>query len=385
MTDTLQSRVVVLAPLGRDAELICSFLKRLGIASTHAKDRKRAIEAVEQGAAAAVLTEEALTAETIARWRSYLVRQPAWSDLPFIVLTPNGERSATDTRLQRIRDSLGNVTFLERPVRMESLSSAIRSCLRARERQYELRDFIEQQRAAEEALRKSEKLAVAGRLAATIAHEINNPLSAVMNLVYLVTQSKDLETCRLFAQQAQDELQRVSDIVNQTLRFHRVPTSPEETEIGGVLDSVLALFRSRFQSQNIGIVREFGHGEKVVCSPGEIRQVFINLIGNALDAMPHQGCLILRARSRHNPRDRRKGLLISVGDRGSGIPKHVRHRLMQPFFTTKGSTGTGLGLWITRDIIHRHRGSLRVRSRTIPPTGSVFSVWLPQEGIPAVA
>ncbi len=381
MDPILANRVVVIAPVGRDAELICSFLKRLEISAVHATSAEEAVAKVSKGAAAAIIAEEALGSSALPVWRTYLRNQPAWSDLPFIVLTPRSiERDPRSKVQQAIRENLGNVTLLERPVRMESLSSAIHACLRARHRQYQLRDYIEQQRAAEEALRKTEKRAVAGRLAATIAHEINNPLSAVMNLVYLISTSKDVSSCHQFAQQAQDELQRVSDIVGQTLRFHRVPASPVETELSGLLDSVLSLFRARIQTQKISLSKQFSEERKVVCSPGEIRQVFINLIGNALDAMGAGGCLVLRVRPKRDPRDEREGVLISVGDRGPGIPRASRHRLFQPFYTTKGSTGTGLGLWITKDIVHRHLGHLWLRSRTTQPSGTVFSIWLPADG-----
>jgi signal transduction histidine kinase len=356
---------------------MCSFLERLGIHATHAPTADRAILLVQQGAAAAILTEESFTADAIESWRNYLKKQPAWSDLPLLVLTPSGGREGGFEPQSVIRDALGNVALLERPVRMESLSSAVQTCLRARQRQYQLRDYIEQQRKAEEALRKTEKLAVAGRLAASIAHEINNPLSSVTNLIYLICTSNDFDQCRAYATLAQEELQRVSDIVNQTLRFHRVPTSPELTDLVTVVDSVLSLFKARLQTQRVTLCKEYTGEEKIICSPGEIRQVLINLIGNALDAMPNSGKLVVRLGKVRHPRTGEEGLGLSLADTGVGIPAEARRRLCQPFFTTKGSTGTGLGLWITKDIIQRHQGIMRFRSRVGARSGTVFWIWLP--------
>ena len=370
-------RVIVVAPVGRDAQLMCSFLERLGIETTRTSTAEGAVHLVYQGAAAAILTEEAFTREAIEAWRAYLRKQPAWSDLPFIVLTPSGEREGRGNGQSIIRETLGNVSLLERPVRMESLSSAVQTCIRARQRQYQLRDYIDQQRAAEEALRKTEKLAVAGRLAASIAHEINNPLSAVTNLIYLICTTRDMDRCQAYAEQAQDELQRVSDIVNQTLRFHRVPTSPVETDVTGLVDSVLSLFKARIHTQRVSLFKSADGEHKIVCSPGEIRQVLINLIGNALDAMPNSGRLFLKLQEFPHPRTDQRGLRLTLADTGNGIPASARHRLFQPFFTTKGSLGTGLGLWITKDIINRHQGFLRFRSKTRKPSGTVFWIWLP--------
>lgn len=377
MDRSREHRVVVVAPLGRDAQLICSFLEHLGIEAIRTSTAERAVHLVREGAAVAILTEEAFDRNAIEAWRSYLRKQPAWSDLPFVVLTPSGEREGRNNGQGVIRETLGNVSLLERPVRMESFSSAVQTCIRARVRQYQLRDYIEQQRAAEEALRKTEKLAVAGRLAASIAHEINNPLSAVTNLIFLISTSKDLERCKAYAEQAQEELQRVSDIVNQTLRFHRVPTSPVEIDLTSLIESVLSLFKARIQTQRVLLCKQFTGEHKIVCSPGEIRQVLINLIGNALDAMPESGKLVLKLSDFHHPITGQAGMRLTLADTGTGIPASARHRLFQPFFTTKGSLGTGLGLWITKDIVHRHQGFLRFRSRTAKPTGTVFWIWLP--------
>ena len=370
-------KVIVCAPLGRDAELMSDFLIRNGIDARAFRACSAAVESAREHADAAIITEEALDEASISEWVRFLRDQAKWSDFPVIVLTAQ-EFEVAPGRAGRIMEPLGNVTLLERPVRMNNLLSTVRSALRARSRQYQIRDHIQQQTAAEEALRKSEKLAVAGRLAASIAHEINNPLAAITNLVYLMSNTENLEVVRAYGKIAQQELERVSEIVNQTLRFHRSPAEPAPTSLANLVDSAVALFKARLRSQQVNVIADYRTHDLVHCSEGEIRQAIINLLGNALDATNgHGGDIRVRIKALPHPRDERPGVCVSVADRGKGIPPEDRPRLFQPFFTTKGTTGTGLGLWLTRDIIQRHNGDVWVRSRTSQPSGTVFSFWLP--------
>jgi signal transduction histidine kinase len=356
---------------------MADFLERAGINAHPFRACAGAVDFARFGADLAIIAEEALDESSVARWVMFLREQPKWSDFPIIVLTASEYESMVG-RTARILEPLGNVTLLERPVRMNTLLSAVRSSLRARVRQYQIRDHIRQQSTAEEALRKSEKLAVAGRLAASIAHEINNPLAAITNLVYLMTTTENIEVVRAYGKIAQQELERVADIVNQTLRFHRTPTEPAPTSLATLVDTAVALFRARLRSQRVNVVTDYRTTDLVHCSEGEIRQAIINLLGNALDATNGSGGDIrIRIKSVTHPRDRRAGVSVTVADHGKGILSDDRTRLFQPFFTTKGTTGTGLGLWLTKDIIQRHEGDLWVRSRTDEPSGTVFSFWLP--------
>ena len=356
---------------------MAEFLSRHGIEAQSFRACSAALEMARRGGDAAIITEEALDEAAIAGWVQFLREQPQWSDFPIIVLITHDSDSGP-ARTARIMEPLGNVTLLERPVRMNTLLSAVRSASRARSRQYQIRDHIQQQIVAEEALRKSEKLAVAGRLAASIAHEINNPLAAVTNLVYLMSKTENLEIVRAYGQIAQQELERVAEIVNQTLRFHRAPAEPAPTSLPNLVDSAVSLFKARLRSQQVNVIADYRTQDLVHCSEGEIRQAIINLLGNALDAISGSaGEIRIRIKAVAHPRHGQPGVSVSVADRGRGIPLEFRPRLFQPFFTTKGTTGTGLGLWLTKDIIQRHNGKLWVKSRTGLASGTVFSFWLP--------
>jgi PAS domain S-box-containing protein len=241
-------------------------------------------------------------------------------------------------------------------------------------------DTTEQKR-GEETLRRTEKLAATGRLAASIAHEINNPLEAVTNLLYLIRQ-EDLspETAR-FAELAQQEVTRVSEITQQTLRFYRQSTLPAVSNVSELLDSVLTLHLGRLQTLQVDLQRDYEADLPLFCFAGELRQLFANLIGNALDAMtPDGGRLIVRAHSSHQ--NGVAGIRVSVADTGCGISEDARRHIFEPFFTTKEATGTGLGLWVSEQIVRKHHGSVRVRSRsTGATTGTVFSIFFPATGV----
>jgi PAS domain S-box-containing protein len=242
-------------------------------------------------------------------------------------------------------------------------------------------DTTEQKR-GEEALRRTEKLAAAGRLAASIAHEINNPLEAVMNLLYLIRQDRLSPQTSRFADLAQQEVARVSEITQQALRFYRQSTLPTRSNVRELLESVLRLHLGRLQTLQVELIREYESDLPLFCFAGELRQLFANLVGNALDAMtPGGGRLIVRARMVHQPGG--AGIRVSVADTGSGIQPDAMHHIFEPFFTTKESTGTGLGLWVSDQIIRKHNGTVRVRSRAagFSPNGvrpgTVFTVFFP--------
>jgi signal transduction histidine kinase len=259
-------------------------------------------------------------------------------------------------------------------MRKEMLLSAVQVAFNSRMKQLEVRDALARQFQTEELLRNTEKLAVAGQLAATMAHEVNNPLEALTNLLYLVEHSNTTEDARSLGRLAGQELARISEIVNQTLRFHRAPGKPAFTDVGELANNAVALFRDKMRRHNISVKIEV-QKTYAFCSAGEIRQALVNLIGNAFDATPEGGNL--RVRVSHCLRQDFHYARLTVADTGCGIPSEIRKNLFAQFFTTKGSRGTGLGLWLTRDIVLRSGGRLRYRSRTESPSGTVFTIYLP--------
>ncbi len=238
------------------------------------------------------------------------------------------------------------------------------------------------QKKSEEVLRRTEKLAVAGRLAASIAHEINNPLEAITNCLYLIEQFPLADEPRSFLELAQKELNRVAQITVQTLRFYRRSSRPTRTDIHELLNTVLTLLDSRLRRQHIEVRRDLRAIPLVMAHEGEIRQVLANLIGNAIDAVGEGGTITLRKVPSHDWKTGRPGIRISIADNGTGISPEALRRIFEPFFSTKGITGTGLGLWVSHEIIERHHGLIRVRSRQATPDrrgSTVFTLFLPIE------
>lgn len=238
-----------------------------------------------------------------------------------------------------------------------------------------------ERKAAEESLRRSEKLATAGRLAATIAHEINNPLEAITNLLYIVRGNPLLdEKARQHLEMADHELSHLSQLAKQSLGFYRDTSTPVQVDLKQLMDDVLTLYRRRLEAMNIDVEKRYADDDVVVAArPGELRQVLFNLMVNAIDAMRENGRLSVRLRptlAGTNPG--RPGVRITVADNGCGVGKEHMSRLFEPFYTTKKDIGTGLGLWISREIISKYGGSIRVRSSTAGARhGTVFVVYIP--------
>ena len=234
---------------------------------------------------------------------------------------------------------------------------------------------------AEDALRKSEKLAAAGRLAATIAHEINNPLEAVTNLLYLLRlNDKWDDNARSYVGQAEHELARIAHVARQTLGFYRDTTSPHLMNLPKIVNEVLSLYLPRIQAKHINLSREFDETVQITGLAGEIRQVISNLVANAIDALPVQGALRIRVHhAKELTNSGRPGGKIVIADTGSGISPAHRKKLFEPFYTTKQDVGTGLGLWVSREIVKKHGGNITLRSSVTPGhSGTVFSIFLPE-------
>jgi PAS domain S-box-containing protein len=238
---------------------------------------------------------------------------------------------------------------------------------------------------AEEALRRNEKLATAGRLAATIAHEINNPLEAIGNLLYLAR--RDKRKADEYLTMAERELGRVADIAQQALGLVRDPTSVAPVDIGAIVDEVLNLHSRQLRSREIEVRTRYDRTAQVNGFSGELRQVFSNIIGNALEALPQRGTLRIRVQDWQEATDRRRpGVRITIADNGSGISTESLTHIFEPFFTTKKDTGTGLGLWLTYSIVQNHGGWIRVRSRADHGrSGTIFSIFLPTGAQPSIA
>ncbi len=242
-----------------------------------------------------------------------------------------------------------------------------------------LRDITEQ-RQSERTLQSTEKLASIGRIAATVAHEIHNPLDALGNLLYLIEHSQDLsDSNKTYVRLAREELERVTSISEQMLTFSRETRQPVEVNLAEVMENVLTLYAARIRRMGVVVVRNFSASGNVTVFPGEMRQVFSNLIGNALDAMNGPGKLVLRIdQSRQWGGNMGQSVRVMVCDTGPGVPLEVRDKLMEPFVTSKGEKGTGLGLWVCRGIVEKYHGYLRYRTSTTPGrSGTCFSVVLP--------
>src|SRR5579862_4971396 len=240
---------------------------------------------------------------------------------------------------------------------------------------------VTQRRQTEQILRSSERLTLAGRLSATIAHEIRNPLDTVSNVVYLLQRDNPSPTQAQYLSMAADEVARIAQITSQLLTFHRESRSPVPVSLTEVLESVLVLFAPQIKQNRIDVVARFETDKSVRGYPGELRQVFSNLVGNALEAIARGGRLVLHARESSLLSDPgTKGVRVTVLDTGAGIPAGVRKNLFAPFYTTKGEKGTGLGLWISRGIVEKHEGTIHFISRTRNgSSGTAFSVFLPFE------
>jgi PAS domain S-box-containing protein len=216
---------------------------------------------------------------------------------------------------------------------------------------------VTHQREVDAALRNAEKLATTGRFAATIAHEINNPLEAIMNLLFLLNRDSGLSSeGRGYLSLAEQELSRVAAVARQTLAFYKDNTSPAPVNIPNLLDEILTFYGRRIEARNIHVVRNYRNHSQFVGSAGEIRQVFSNLILNAIDALPPDGELTLNVSD--DDKDGRPAVRVEVEDNGSGIQQEHLSKIFEPFFTTKKDVGTGLGLWSAKNLVEKHEGQL---------------------------
>jgi PAS domain S-box-containing protein len=270
----------------------------------------------------------------------------------------NGDRIDVSLSVSPIRDEQGNIIGAAKIAR-----------------------DITQQRKMEAALHISERLASVGRLAATVAHEINNPLQAVTNFIYLARQQADLpEKIKHYLNQANRELGRVAHLAQQTLGFYRDNAEASPVDIRNLIDDVLTIYERKFKYKELNIVRQLEPGLIIDTLQGEFKQILSNLVANAIDASEAGGKIIIRARASRLFPSCSQGIRITIADTGVGISREDKSRVFAPFFTSKKAVGTGLGLWITSDLVAKRGGHIRFRSRDSKPSGTVMSIYLPVSG-----
>jgi PAS domain S-box-containing protein len=497
--------VRIIAPTGRDAELITNVLQHNKVSAEPSSfDRLRLDHSAKDPIGPLLIAEEALHTADVGRLGTFLSTQPSWSDVPILILTGTGRETLQNSLLHREHSALGSPVLLERPIRTATLVSSVKAAVRARNRQYQVRDVVaelqeeretleamldnlpvgvilakasgeilrgnrrleevlrhpllksadieehgewvafradgtrvkgaefplpramkaghslpaeeylyqrgdgtkawvslaaspimnaqgevtggvvsvsdvDQQRRSEAALIQNEKLAAVGRLAASISHEINNPLEAVTNLLYLARHTEKLpEEVDAFLESADRELTRVSQIVSHTLRFHRQSTRPRAISAKELLEPTLGLYATRLLNAGIHLEQRERSSQLATCLEGEIRQVLNNLVGNAIDAMKTGGRLLIRTADSHHWQDGVPGVRITIADTGHGMSRDVAQRVFEAFYTTKGINGTGLGLWISHGIMEKNAGDLKLRSSNKEgKSGTTFMLFIP--------
>ncbi len=240
---------------------------------------------------------------------------------------------------------------------------------------------IRQRKRMEEALRTTEKIAAVGRLAASVAHEVNNPLEAVTNLIYLAKNHDTAsDTVRGYLSDAEEELNRVADLTKQMLGFYREQKGATRTQVGTHLRQLLAVSSSKTKNKGINIQLEIEQDPEIVAVPSEIRQLLANILYNAIDAVNYAGMIRIRVSASRQWGLRTPGVQITFVDSGPGIAPPDHAKIFEPFYTTKPAVGTGLGLWICKSIVDRHAGKIQIRSNTTPGRSwTVVSVFLPAE------
>ncbi|HEY6447197.1 MAG TPA: ATP-binding protein [Acidobacteriaceae bacterium] len=262
----------------------------------------------------------------------------------------NGERVEVSITISPIRDSAGRVTGASKVAR-----------------------DISERRRLERVLIQSEKLSATGRMAATMAHEINNPLESLMNLIFLARESCDAQSrAHHYLMTAEQELERVSHLARQTLGYYRDTSAPTEVTLHELLRNVLTVYNSRLLATGITVDARFNDRQKIVASKGEMLQVFSNLVANAIDAMSAGGTLKVSTSPAMD------GLEVIIADTGTGIRPEYQARIFEPFFTTKGELGTGIGLWFARQLIESRGGRISVTSSVEPKnSGTAFTIFIP--------
>jgi two-component system NtrC family sensor kinase len=253
------------------------------------------------------------------------------------------------------------------------------SAVRQDELNTKLQGEIKERKQTQEALMRSERLSTAGRLAASIAHEINNPLEAVVNMLYLARTTPGVpEEVRELLDTADSELMRITHIARQTLGFYRESSPATDISASDLMSSVVDLLQAKIKASGATVEQRCNPELRVVAVSGELRQVLANLLANSLDAVGRDGVVKVRCSSGTQPGTGRSLVRITVADNGKGMDPATLKKIFEPFFTTKGSVGTGLGLWVSKELVEKNGGSIRARSSTSGKRrGTTFSFVLP--------
>jgi len=264
-----------------------------------------------------------------------------------------GERFEISVTISPIRDSKGHIIGASKTAR-----------------------DISQRKKIEQVLIQSEKLAATGRMAATIAHEINNPLESVMNLVFLARICGSINEARGYLLTAEKELERVAHIVRQTLGYYRETATPVQVDLRGLIEDVLTVYQTKLNGYKIAVDCRFDNHRPIVVNKGELVQVLSNVIANSIDAMAQGGVLQVQIGETTNLQ--REGVQIAIRDNGTGIQQEHLSKIFDAFFTTKGNLGTGIGLWVAKQLIEKQHGQIAITSCTDPEnSGTTLNIFLP--------
>ena len=381
-----EEAVLILAPTAKDARLCRSVLAEAALYCDVTKDVGELCRAIDAGAGLAVLSEEALTVEGLQALRGVVQRQPAWSDFPLLVLTQEGADSEV---VLRTLETLGNVTLLERPVRVPALVSAVRAALRARRRQYQIRDYIGESNRVAEALREADRRK--DEFLAILAHELRNPLAPLRNAVEAMRRvPNDQEALRWARGLIERQLGQLVRLIDDLLDLSRVSRGRielrrEQVELRSVVNGALEICAPAIEQGGHRLALDLP-SERIVllCDPTRVIQVLCNLLSNAAKYTPGGGRIELSARRTAG------GVEITVRDNGVGIPADMLGRVFDMFTQVERSLeraqgGLGIGLTLVKRLVELHGGSVEARSAG-PGQGSEFLVRLPEHAsAPAAA
>ena len=395
-----EASVALLAPYGRDAHVASRVLADQGFAVHTARGMDELCALIRSGVGVILVVEEALEAGARARLLAELQAQPPWSDVPLVVLTPEGELSRTLTSGMQQLAERTSVTMLERPVRLATLVTTLRSAMRARQRQYDVRDHLVERERNERALRDNERhlhearhqaeeanLAKA-RFLATMSHELRTPLNAIAGYTEILA----MEVRGPITPEQRADLDRIErsqryllSLINDVLNYSKIEAghvafAVQDFRIDPLLRSLEAFIAPQLAAKSIQYSYRSDHPDCVVSADEEkTQQILLNLLSNAVKFTPAEGEIAVICATRPGQ------AVVSVRDSGPGIPADKHEAIFEPFVQldrslTRTGVGTGLGLSISRDLARRMGGDLTVESR--PGDGSTFTLTLPQPPAP---